>query len=248
MAWIEWLKAAILGVIQGITEWLPISSTGHMVLADQWMQLKGPSEFVDLFMVVVQLGSILAVLVLYFHKLNPWAPAKTQKEKQQTWSLWSKVVVAVIPTGIAGVLFEEQINDLFYAPIPIAIALIVYGIAFIVIENRKKKNRICTLAQLDYKTAVWIGVFQILALIPGTSRSGSTILGAVLLGCARPVAAEFSFFLAIPVTDQICKFIDRGIFDDAVDRDGCGLCGIAICHSVPDAVYSKAYIQAVWCV
>lgn len=199
MAWIEWLKAAILGVIQGITEWLPISSTGHMILADQWMQLKGPSEFVDLFMVVVQLGSILAVLVLYFHKLNPWAPAKTQKEKQQTWSLWSKVVVAVIPTGIAGVLFEEQINDLVYAPIPIAIALIVYGIAFIVIENRKKKNRICTLAQLDYKTAVWIGVFQILALIPGTSRSGSTILGAVLLGCARPVAAEFSFFLAIPV-------------------------------------------------
>lgn len=199
MDFLELLKAVIFGIIQGITEWLPISSTGHMILANEFIKLKVSDDFFSMFEVVIQFGSILAVLVLFFHKLNPFSPRKSRKEKSDTISLWTKVIVAVIPAGIIGVLFDDKLDELFYNPPTVAITLILYGILFIILENRHKRPRIRSFEQLDYKTALLIGVFQILALIPGTSRSGSTILGAVFLGTSRYIAAEFSFFLAIPV-------------------------------------------------
>lgn len=199
MDFLEILKAVIFGIIQGITEWLPISSTGHMILANEFIKLKVSEEFFSMFEVVIQFGSILAVLLLYFHKLNPFSVLKTRKQKAETLSLWTKVIVAVIPAGVIGVLFDDKLNELFYNSTTVAITLIVYGILFILLESRHKKSRIKNFEQLDYKTALLIGVFQILALIPGTSRSGSTILGAVFLGTSRYIAAEFSFFLAIPV-------------------------------------------------
>ncbi len=200
---IEFLKAVLLGIIQGITEWLPISSTGHMILFDSFWPMDktrftGGQAFVDLFLVVIQFGSILAVLVLYFHKLNPFSPSKNQIEKRQTFSLWGKVIIATIPAMILGLLFDDMINDYLYNAVTVAIMLIVYGIFFLLAENRHRRPRIQAYNQLDMKTLLLIGLFQALAMIPGTSRSGATILGAVLLGCSRSVAAEFSFFLAIP--------------------------------------------------
>lgn len=195
----EILKTIIIGIIQGITEWLPISSTGHMILADEFIKLNVSDAFREMFFVVIQFGSILAVLFLYFHKLNPLSPKKTSLEKRDTWNLWLKVLIAVIPAAVIGFFFDDMLDELFYNPLTVAVALIVYGVLFIVIENRRKSPRINSINALDYKTAVLIGVFQILALIPGTSRSGSTILGAIILGTSRETAAEFSFFLAIPV-------------------------------------------------
>lgn len=201
----EIIKTIILGIVQGITEWLPISSTGHMILVDAFMPLKiyeditMNTEFVDMFMVVIQFGSILAVLLLYFHKLNPFSPKKSAIQKKNTWILWFKVLVAAVPAAIVGLLFDDVIDAILYNPTTVAIALIVYGILFIVIEKTKKPAKITTLESLDYFTALKIGAFQMLALIPGTSRSGSTILGATILGCSRKVASEFSFFLAIPM-------------------------------------------------
>lgn len=201
----EIIKTIILGIVQGITEWLPISSTGHMILVDAFMPLQVykdaamNKEFVDMFMVVIQFGSILAVLLLYFNKLNPFSPKKTAVQKKNTWILWFKVAVAAVPAAIVGLLFDDIIDTLLYNPTTVAIALIVYGVLFIVIEKTKKPATIKTLEDLDYLTALKIGAFQMLALIPGTSRSGSTILGATILGCSRKVASEFSFFLAIPM-------------------------------------------------
>ena len=202
---LEIIKTIILGVVQGITEWLPISSTGHMILVDAFMPLKVYAdevvnkEFVDMFMVVIQFGSILAVLLLYLHKLNPFSPKKDNIQKRDTWVLWSKVLVASVPAAVIGLLFDDIIDALLYNPLTVAIALIVYGILFIIIEKKKKKPLVTNLNDLDYKTAFKIGAFQMLALIPGTSRSGSTILGATIVGCSRKVASEFSFFMAIPV-------------------------------------------------
>ena len=198
---LEFLKAAFFGVVQGITEWLPISSTGHMILFEQFIHMNVSKDFWDMFLVVIQFGSILAVVLLYFHKLNPFSPKKSPVQKRDTWSLWGKVLVAVIPAAVIGLLFDDFITDKLYGYVTVAITLIVYGIAFIVVENmdRTKHPTIRNFEQLDYKTALFIGVFQILALIPGTSRSGSTIIGATLLGCSRYVATEFSFFLAVPV-------------------------------------------------
>ena len=202
---LEIIKTIILGVVQGITEWLPISSTGHMILVDAFMPLKVYAdevvnkEFVDMFMVVIQFGSILAVLLLYIHKLNPISPKKDNIQKRDTWVLWSKVLVASVPAAVIGLLFDDIIDALLYNPLTVAIALIVYGILFIIIEKKKKKPLVTNLNDLDYKTAFKIGAFQMLALIPGTSRSGSTILGATIVGCSRKVASEFSFFMAIPV-------------------------------------------------
>ena len=197
---LEILKAIVQGIVQGITEWLPISSTGHMLLLDQFMTMDDPGgNFFDTFKVLVQLGSILAVVVLYFHKLNPFSPKKDAGQKKQTLSLWGKVLVASIPAGVVGLLFEEAIDGVLSTPYVIAAALIVYGIAFLFMERRRRQPRITSLEQMDYRTALCIGGFQMLALIPGTSRSGSTILGATLLGTSRTVAAEFSFFMAIPV-------------------------------------------------
>jgi len=199
MEFIEILKAILFGIVQGITEWLPISSTGHMILLDEFVSLQLSKSFIETFWVVVQLGSILAVLVLFFNKLNPWARNKTIFERQDTWSLWLKVIVGVIPAAIIGILFEDIITERFFNPQVVAIALIIYGILFIILENQQRTPRINDFEQLSYKTAFLIGMFQVLALIPGTSRSGSTILGAVFLGTSRYVASEFSFFLAIPV-------------------------------------------------
>ena len=202
---IELLKTVLLGIVQGITEWLPISSTGHMILVDAFLPLtvyKDPivnKEFVDMFMVVIQFGSILAVLLLYFNKLNPFSTSKSAEQKKGTWVLWSKVLVAAIPAAIVGLLFDDVIDALLYNPLTVAITLFVYGVLFIVIEKTKKKPTIKNLDDLDYLTALKIGGFQMLALIPGTSRSGSTILGASIVGCSRKVASEFSFFLAIPM-------------------------------------------------
>ncbi len=195
----EIIKTVILGIIQGITEWLPISSTGHMILFDQFMSLRQSAEFVDMFFVVIQFGSILAVVTLYFNKLNPFSSKKTIEQKTDTWNMWLKVLISVIPVGIIGLLFDDKITEIFYNAIVVSLALIIYGVLFIVIESRNKQPKIKSISDMSYKTAIMIGVCQILALIPGTSRSGSTILGAVLLGAERSVAAEFSFFLAVPV-------------------------------------------------
>lgn len=201
MEFIEILKAIFFGIVQGITEWLPISSTGHMILLDEFIKMDVSKEFMDLFLVVVQLGSILAVVVLFFHKLNPFSPKKTVQERRDTLSLWGKVIVAAIPAGIIGLLFGDEIQASCYNFPVVAVALIVYGIAFILIENKNRNRRplVKDFNKLNYRVALVIGIFQILALIPGTSRSGSTILGAILIGCSRYVAAEFSFFLAIPM-------------------------------------------------
>ena len=194
-------KAIFLGIVEGITEWLPISSTGHMILVDEFIKLDVSKEFLDMFMVVIQLGAILAVLVLYFHKLNPFSRKKTLVERKQTWSLWLKVIIACLPAAVIGLIFDDKINELFFNAWTIAITLIVYGVLFIIVEifNRKRKPKIRELSQLPYTMAFLIGVFQLLALIPGTSRSGVTIITALLLGASRFVAAEFTFFLAIPV-------------------------------------------------
>ena len=193
------LKAILLGIVQGITEWLPISSTGHMILLDEFIHLGGGEQFVELFLVVVQLGSILAVCLLYFHKLNPFTKTKNMEEKRQTIDLWIKVLVACVPAGVIGVLFNDEIKDLFFNPQVIAFTLILYRVGFIVTENHRKRPEIKKLSEITYKKAAGVGAFQMLSLIPGTSRSGSTIMGATILGMDRPVASEFSFFLAIPV-------------------------------------------------
>lgn len=199
MPFMEIIKAIILGVVQGITEWLPVSSTGHLILVEEFIRFNLSDIFRSTFMVVIQLGSILAVLVLYFSKLNPFDSGKSETEKKDTLALWVKILVASVPAAIVGLLFDDAIDRLFYNPTTVAITLIVYGVIFILLENRHKLPKVSDFKDLSYPLALGIGVFQMLALIPGTSRSGATIVGAVLLGCSRTVAAEFSFFLALPV-------------------------------------------------
>ena len=200
---LEFFKAVLLGIVEGVTEWLPVSSTGHMILFNSFWPMdptryKGGKDFIDLFLVVIQLGAILAVMVLYRHRLNPFSSRKTAQQKRGTWDLWLKVVVGSIPAAVIGALFEHKIKAQLFNAEVVAVMLIVYGILFIVVENLRKKPRMLTTDALDYRTALYIGLFEALALVPGTSRSGATILGAILLGCARPAAAEFSFFLDIP--------------------------------------------------
>ncbi len=197
---LELLKTVLLGIVEGITEWLPISSTGHMILFDEFIKLNVSDAFKEMFMVVIQLGAILAVVWLYFNKLNPFSKKKTPQKRRETWSLWGKVLVGSIPAAIIGLLLDDWLDSMFYNYQTVAVTLILYGILFIVIEryNRSRKPAIQTLDQLNYKTALLIGVFQMLALIPGTSRSGATIVGAILIGTSRSVAAEYTFFLAIP--------------------------------------------------
>ncbi len=196
----EILKAILFGIVEGITEWLPISSTGHLILLDEFVRLDVSANFFEMFQVVIQLGAIGAVLVLFFHKLNPFSGKKGEIEKKQTWNLWYKVVVAVLPSAVLGFLLDEWMDDHLYNYLVVAITLILYGIAFLLVERQNKglRPRIEDVHDIDYRTALLIGAFQCLSLIPGTSRSGSTILGAILIGVARPAAAEFSFFLAIP--------------------------------------------------
>ena len=198
---IELIKTVILGIVEGLTEWLPISSTGHMILVDEFIQLDVSKQFKDMFLVVIQLGAILAVVVLNFEKLNPFSSWKTRAEKRATISLWCKVVLACIPAAVIGLLFNDFMEEHFMTAPVVAATLIFYGIMFIVVENYNKNRtpRISDLDYLDYKTAFIIGMFQVLSLVPGTSRSGATILGGILFGASRYVAAEFTFFLAIPV-------------------------------------------------
>lgn len=197
----ELLKAALLGLVQGITEWLPVSSGGHLMLLNRLIPLNVSNEFWNLFEVVIQLGSILAVIVLYFERLNPFAHSKSYEKKRETWSLWLKIIIAVIPSGIVGVLFNDLIEEKLGSSVVVAVALIVYGVVFLFIdrlEGGRHAKRISRTAQISYKTAFLIGCFQVLALIPGTSRSGSTIIGALLLGLGRTAAVRFSFYMAIP--------------------------------------------------
>ena len=196
----EILKAILFGIVEGITEWLPVSSTGHLILLDEFIRLKVSAEFYEMFEVVIQLGAILAVIVLFFHKLWPFSAKKSAAEKKDTWNLWFKVIVAVIPSAVLGLLLDDWMDANLYNYVVVAIALVFYGVAFMLVEKRNagKNFAVNSVYEIDYKTALLIGAFQVLSLIPGTSRSGSTILGAILLGVARPAGAEFSFFLAIP--------------------------------------------------
>lgn len=227
---IEALKAFLIGIVEGITEWLPISSTGHMILVDEFVKLQVSDEFLALFLVVIQLGAIMAVLILYFHKLNPFSPKKTSVQKKSTWRLWGMVAIGCIPAAIIGLAFDDWVNEHFYNKVTVAAMLIVYGVAFIVLERRNRRLReaeaalaaprgrharqsygdvadeaeaqlfkITDVDEIDWKTALKIGCFQVLAIIPGTSRSGATIIGGMLSGCSRTAAAEFTFFLAIPI-------------------------------------------------
>ena len=201
MELIEFLKAIIIGIIEGITEWLPVSSTGHMILVNELMRLNVSPEFEELFLVVIQLGAIAAVPVLFFDKLNPFSGKKSREQKRATWTLWFKVVVGVLPAAVLGLLFDDLIDSYLMHYAVVAAALIIYGVAFILIEKHKKgkEARIKTVDELTYKDALTIGAFQVLSLVPGTSRSGSTILGGMLTGVSREASAEFSFFMAIPV-------------------------------------------------
>jgi undecaprenyl-diphosphatase len=197
----ELLKAALLGVVEGITEWLPISSTGHMILVEEFIRLKASPEFMEMFRVVIQLGAIMAVVLLYFHKLNPFAPSKSLRQKKDTMSIWYKVIIGMLPAALIGIPLDDWLDAHLYNYQTVAVTLILYGVLFIVIENRNRRRgaRIENFKEMSYKTALMIGVFQVLSLIPGTSRSGATILGGILLGTSRSIAAEYSFFLSIPV-------------------------------------------------
>lgn len=194
------IKVIILGIVEGITEWLPVSSTGHLILVGDLLKPSLSDGFMEMFNVVIQLGAIMAVVVLYFHKLNPFSPRKSQKQKMLTWQMWIKVLIASIPAGIVGIIFNDYLDEIFYKPLPVAIMLIIYGALFIFVENRNKgvTPRVTKISELSVKMLLWIGLFQMLALIPGTSRSGATIVGALIIGVARETAAEFTFFLAIP--------------------------------------------------
>ena len=195
---LEILKAVLFGIVEGITEWLPVSSTGHLILLDEFIRLDVSPAFYEMFEVVIQLGAILAVIVLFFNKLWPFSRKKTPQERKNTWSLWFKVVVAVLPSAVIGLLLDDWMDAHLYRYEVVAIALILYGVAFLIVEKRGHGAKISDVYDIDYRTALLIGCFQCLSLIPGTSRSGSTILGAILLGVSRPAGAEFSFFLAIP--------------------------------------------------
>ena len=197
---LELLKAILFGIIEGITEWLPISSTGHMILLDELVELQVSEAFYEMFQVVIQLGAIAAGVLLFFEKLNPFSSRKDQGAKRQTWELWLKVVAAVLPSAVLGLLLDDWMDAHLYNYVVVAVTLIIYGVAFILVERRNKslQPRVSSVHGIDLKTAVLIGAFQCLSLIPGTSRSGSTILGGILLGVSRGAASEFSFFLAIP--------------------------------------------------
>ena len=201
MEFMEILKAIILGIVEGITEWLPISSTGHMILVEEFIQLNLSQAFKEMFFYVIQLGAILAVVVIYFHKLNPFSPNKTKAEKNQTWDIWKKVIIGCIPAGVIGLPLNDWADENLLNATVVALALIIYGILFIVIENRHKDREpsITDFSQLTYMKAFQIGLFQALSIIPGTSRSGSSILGSIVLGTSRFIATEFSFFMSIPI-------------------------------------------------
>ena len=214
---LEMIKVILLGIVEGITEWLPISSTGHLILVDEFVKLGASEAFKEMFNVVIQLGAIMAVVVLYFNKLNPFSKKKSRKEQVETIQLWMKVVVACIPAAVLGILFDDWMEAHLHNYVVVSLMLVLYGVMFVLVENWNKGNtpKVTKLSELSYQTALMIGAFQVLSLIPGTSRSGATILGALLIGVSRYVAAEFTFFLAIPVMFgasglKILKFVMEG--------------------------------------
>ena len=246
MILIEILKAILFGIVEGITEWLPISSTGHLILLDEFIRLDVSPEFYEMFQVVIQLGAIGAVLLLFFHKLNPFSSKKGEIQKKQTWELWYKVVVAVLPSAVLGLLLDDWMDaHLYNHYVVVAIALIVYGVAFLFIEKKDRglSPRVEEVHGIDYRTALLIGAFQCLSLIPGTSRSGSTILGGILLGVSRPAAAEFSFFLAIPTMLgasglKLVKYLMEGLIPTGTEI------AVLIVGSVVSFVVSVLVIRA----
>ncbi len=197
----EMLKVVVLGIVEGLTEWLPVSSTGHMILVDEFIRLDVSTAFMDMFLVVIQLGAILAVVVLNVEKLNPFLKSKSEAERRATFDLWGKVIVACLPAAVIGLAFNKYMEEHFMNAPVVAAMLILYGVLFIVVErwNKHRTPRVNDLSALDYRTAFIIGMFQVLSLVPGTSRSGATILGGIIFGASRYVATEFTFFLAIPV-------------------------------------------------
>ncbi|MBR5809083.1 MAG: undecaprenyl-diphosphate phosphatase [Clostridia bacterium] len=228
---IEYLKALVLGVVEGITEWLPVSSTGHMILVNEFI---GNSGFTaeSLFLYVIQLGAILAVVTLYFKKLNPFCLSKTKEEKKGTWDMWLKVIAACIPAGVIGLALNDFMERFENWQV-VSATLIIYGIAFIIVENIKKKEKVTKISEMSYKTALIIGLFQVLSIIPGTSRSGSTILGAMIVGASRGLAAEFSFFLAIPVMFGV-SFLKIVTYEGTLTGTDIGvlLCGMIVAYVV----------------
>ena len=222
MNFIELLKAVLFGIVEGVTEWLPVSSTGHLILLEKFLHLEVSEAFYEMFQVVIQLGAILAVVLLFFQKLNPFCPKKDTAQKKNTWLLWGKVIVAVLPSAVLGLLFYDWMDAHFYNYIVVSVALIFYGIAFLFVEKARKGTLVDSVDAIDWKTALLIGCFQCLSLIPGTSRSGSTILGALLLGVGRSAGAEFSFFLAIPTmlgasALKLLKFMMDGVTATATE-------------------------------
>ncbi len=217
MDFLELLKAILFGIVEGVTEWLPVSSTGHLILLDEFVTLNVSEAFMEMFEVVIQLGAIMAVLLMFFRKLNPFSRKKTKEQKNNTWLLWLKVVIAVLPSAVIGFLLDDWMDAHFYNYIVVAITLVLYGVAFLFVEKLPLRRRsVAEVWDIDYKTAALIGCFQCLALIPGTSRSGSTILGAILLGVSRAAGAEFSFFLAIPTmlgasALKLAKYVLEGV-------------------------------------
>lgn len=211
----EFVKSVILGIVEGITEWLPISSTGHMILVNELIGNTNPETSftaTDLYLYVIQLGAILAVVTLYFHRLNPFSPKKSKAEKKDTWQMWFKVLAACIPAAVIGLLLNDFMEHFENWEV-VSAMLIVYGIAFIIVERIHKKTTVTSISEMSYKTAMIIGAFQVLSIVPGTSRSGSTILGGMIAGCSRSIAAEFSFFLAIPVMFgvSLLKIVTAGL-------------------------------------
>ena len=259
---LELLKAVLFGIVEGITEWLPVSSTGHLILLNEFVRLNVSEEFNSMFDVVIQLGAILAVIVLFFHKLNPFAPSKSAGEKKQTWNLWFKVCAAIIPSGVVGVLLDDWMDAHLHNGIVVSFALIAYGIAFLLVERRNNRGRFQKIAGKDgptvifskpktisdvhditYKTALLIGAFQCLSLVPGTSRSGSTILGAILIGVGRSAGAEFSFFMAIPTmlgasAIKMLKFLLSGVAVTGIEI------GVLVVGSVVSFIVSMLVIRA----
>ena len=242
MRFIEILKAIFLGIVEGITEWLPISSTGHMILVDEFIRLDLSPEFKELFLVVIQLGAIIAVPTLFFHKLNPFSGSKSKEERRSTLNLWKKVIVGAIPAAIIGVLLDDILEEHLFNSYVISVALIAYGIAFIVLEylrargNKNNSFRVNDVNDLSYSDALKIGAFQVLSLIPGTSRSGSTILGGMICGVSRVASAEFSFFMAIPIMIgascyKLLKFILAG-FKVTGEEIGLLIIGMAVAYAV----------------
>lgn len=218
---LEFLKIVVFGLVEGFTEWLPISSTGHLILVENIVHLNASVNFMNVFRVVIQLGAILAVVVLYFRRLNPFDPGKKEPQRRATWHLWIKIIIACLPAAVVGILLDEILDKYLYKPYVVAAMLIIYGVLFIVLEKHNEfvDFPVKKVSQISYLNAFYIGLFQLLSLIPGTSRSGATILGAMLLGCSRTAASEFTFFLGIPVMfgASLLKIIHYGLAFSAVE-------------------------------